>query len=218
MRRTAIAGFIDQMPTLALLRHGPTEWTAARRLQGRTDIGLSDLGRSIVGDWRLPDRIVAFDWVTSPLRRCRETAVLLCRQHRRACPSPIESRLAEMSFGDWEGRTLADLRAEHGRAMAEWESAGLDFRAPGGESPRDLQARLQPWLAGLRQDTLAITHKGVMRAIHGLATDWDMRQKSPQRLLPDAIQVYAIEPGGGLRVVSLNLPVAPAHAAGEPRR
>ena len=65
------------MARLALLRHGPTEWNAARRLQGRADIPLSAEGREIVRAWRLPETIAAFAWISSPLRRCIETATIL---------------------------------------------------------------------------------------------------------------------------------------------
>ena len=63
-------------------------------------------------------------------------------------PRP-EPRLVEMAWGEWEGRRLADLRAELGDAMIENEARGLDFRPPGGESPRDVQERLKPLLACL---------------------------------------------------------------------
>lgn len=200
------------MATLTLLRHGPTEWTAARRLQGRTDVPLSDIGRRAVADWRLPDTIVRAQWLCSPLRRCRETADILGRHHAGAGPVGIESRLAEMSFGEWEGRTLQELRATHGAAMKDWEAMGLDFRAPGGESPRDVQMRLSPWLkeigAGGRA-TLAITHKGVIRALYALASGWAMLGKPPTKLRYDALQGFVVDEAG-IRIERLNTPLGTA--------
>jgi hypothetical protein len=35
-----------------------------------------------------------------------------------------------MSWGDWEGFTLAELRETHGDMYAQNEARGLDFRAP----------------------------------------------------------------------------------------
>ena len=90
------------MALLALLRHGPTSWTAARRLQGRTDLPLSPEGRQAVARWRLAPEVAGFAWLTSPLQRARETAALL--GHGEA---PVEARLIEMSFGEWEGPPLA---------------------------------------------------------------------------------------------------------------
>jgi broad specificity phosphatase PhoE len=199
------------MPVLFLLRHGPTEWTAARRLQGRSDIPLSARGRSLVATWQLPDRVVHGEWISSPLARAIETAKILRGRYRPAGDLLIEPRLAEMSFGEWEGQTLTELRSIHGRAMAEWESRGLDFRAPDGESPRDVQERLRPWLEKLAAgnlDVLAITHKGVMRALYALASGWDMRRKPAHRLADNAVHEFELD-HAGLRIGRLNTPLQP---------
>ena len=66
-------------------------------------------------------------------------------------------------------------------AMIENEARGLDFRPPGGESPRDVQARLRPFLESLRDPTIAVTHKGVLRALYALATGWTMERKAPRQ-------------------------------------
>jgi probable phosphoglycerate mutase len=199
------------MPALFLLRHGPTEWTAARRLQGRSDIPLSAGGRRMVAAWHLPDRAVAAEWVSSPLARATETAETLRQRYRPVGDLRIERRLAEMSFGEWEGRTLTALRSTHGPAMAEWEGKGLDFRAPGGESPRDVQDRLRSWLEEVAVeggDVLAITHKGVIRALYALASGWDMRGKPPQRLTDNAVHAFALD-RTGLHIGRLNISLQP---------
>jgi broad specificity phosphatase PhoE len=190
-----------------LLRHGPTDWSAAHRLQGRSDVPLSDEGRALVGAWDLPERARSAMWVASPLQRCQETAAILRRRHRFSGIVRVESRLVEMSFGAWEGRTLSELRSTHGPAMAELEGRGLDFRAPGGESPRDVQSRLTPWLeeiGGVSNDVLAITHKGVIRALYALASGWRMDKKPKDRLADGAVHAFAID-GAGLRVDRLNI-------------
>jgi broad specificity phosphatase PhoE len=203
------------MSALFLLRHGPTEWTAARRLQGRSDIPLSAAGRGVVETWRLPDRAAHCAWLSSPLCRCTETAEILHRRHRPPRGPRVEPRLIEMSFGEWEGRILSELRSIHGPVMAEWEGRGLDFRAPGGESPRDVQTRLQPWLEELiagNNDILAITHKSVMRALYALASGWDMRGRPTHRLADNAMHAFELD-RGGLRVDRLNIPLHPPTAS-----
>ena len=173
-----------------MLRHGPTAWTTERRLQGRTDMPLSPEGKATVLGWRLPAETAGFAWVASPLARARETAALL--GHGDA---PVDARLVEMSFGDWEGRRLADLRDEFGPAMDALESRGLDFRAPGGESPRELQQRLAPLLAELgrgRGDFIAVTHKSVIRALYALATGWPMLGRPPKRLAEFALAAESV--------------------------
>lgn len=199
------------MIRLGLLRHGPTLWTEARRIQGATDLPLSPAGRARVAEWRLPPDRLAARWVTSPLARCRETAAILAERHGRREPAAIEPRLAEMSHGAWEGRTLAELRAEFGAVMAANEAKGLDYRAPGGESPRELQARLLPWLAEIAEagvDVLAVAHKGVIRAIYALASGWDMTGKPPVRLVEEALHGFRVERGGAIAVERLNQALA----------
>jgi broad specificity phosphatase PhoE len=165
---------------LLLIRHGPTEWNEARRLQGRADPGLSPRGRAEVLSWRLPDAWNGARWLSSPLRRARETAALLT-----TAPVGIDERLIEMDWGAIEGRRLADLRAEDPAGMAANEARGLDFRPPGGESPREVAERvrgLAAALAGEPGPVVAITHKGVVRAALALATGWTMLEKPPVRL------------------------------------
>ena len=124
------------MTEVVLIRHGPTEWNAAGRVQGRTDVPLSATGRARVKQWRVPEGFRDYDWVSSPLMRARETASLL------GAEAPvIEPRLAEMCWGIWEGETLDALRIRHGASLIENESRGLDFRAPNGESPREVGVR-----------------------------------------------------------------------------
>jgi broad specificity phosphatase PhoE len=198
------------VPLLALLRHGPTAWTAERRLQGRSDPPLSPAGRQAVAGWRLPPELAGFAWRTSPLARARETAALL--GHGAA---PVDPRLAEMSFGDWEGQRLKDLRARLGPAMAAIEARGLDFRAPGGETPREVQARLAPLLAEIGRggrDCLAVTHKGVIRALYASATGWPMLGEPPAPLADFALHLYEIAADGRPLLHRHNLRLEPGPA------
>jgi probable phosphoglycerate mutase len=189
------------MTLLALIRHMPTAWNAAGRLQGRADPGLDP---ETVPDWHLPPEIAGFRWLTSPLDRAVATA------RRLGLDAAPSATLTEMAWGDWEGHTLAELRADLGAAIAAEEAKGLDFRPPSGESPRDVQRRAMPLLADIaasRQSTAAITHKGVIRAVLALATGWDMLGKPPYRLSWSAAHVFRLDPAGHPTVERLNLPL-----------
>ena len=195
------------MTPLVLIRHGPTEWNENGRVQGRSDIALSAAGRAEVRRWRLPAEFAGYDWVASPLVRARETAEIL-----RGAPVPTDERLVEMDWAAWEGRTLPDLRAEIGNLMTAWEARGLDFRAPGGESPREVQDRLRPFLAERARagrPTIAVCHRGVIRAVYAIAVAWDMTSKAPRRLADGCAQVFTLAGDGTPAVRTLDFPLCP---------
>ncbi len=203
------------MTPLVLIRHGPTDWNAEGRIQGQGDVPLSAAGRDEVRGWRLPPELAdeqgGWDWLSSPLARARETAALL-RYGSGAAEARLEDALMEMHWGDWEGRRLAELRAEDGAHMAAEESRGLDFRPPGGESPREVQDRLMPLLAELAaagRPAAAVTHKGVIRAVYARATGWDMTGAPPEKLLDACAHRFVLDGGGAPRPDHLNIPLAP---------
>lgn len=190
---------------LVLIRHGTTDWNEAGLIQGRSDRSLSEAGRRAVAGWLLPESFGSYRWQTSPLARARETAALLGRPD-----AAIEPAVVEMHWGGWEGWRLDLLREREGAAMARNEARGLDFRPPGGESPRDVQRRLQPWLQRLAregQPSVAVSHKGVIRALYALASGWDMTGKSQLRQRPGCYHIFRLEPDGRLRVVALDVPM-----------
>ncbi len=75
-----------------------------------------------------------------------------------------------------------------------------------------VQARLAPWLARIGAagvPTIAVTHKGVIRALLGLATGWDFLGKPPARLDWSAVHVFDVDRAGGLRIHELNRALEP---------
>jgi broad specificity phosphatase PhoE len=188
---------------LALIRHGSTDWSASGRMQGRADRPLSAAGLAEIARWRLPSELDDFAWVASPLARAAGTAAILLGR-----PVALEPRLIEADWGAWEGRRLAELRKSEGAAMKANEDRGLDFRPPGGESPREVQARLRPWLAEIARagrPTAAVTHKGVIRAVLGLATGWNFIGKPPARLDWLAAHLFALAEDGRPSIARLNI-------------
>jgi broad specificity phosphatase PhoE len=186
---------------LALIRHVPTSWNREGRLQGRADV--PPLRYEETTPWLLPFELLGYRCLTSPLERCRATARRLGMDR-----AEIEPRLIEMDWGEWEGHSLAELRARLDGAMAAEEKKGLDFRPPGGESPRDVQRRVEPLLAELAAssgDVAAITHKGVIRAVYALATGWDMLGKPPDKLSWSAAHLFSLDAGGNPAVEQLNI-------------
>ncbi|MBT3991552.1 MAG: histidine phosphatase family protein [Rhodospirillaceae bacterium] len=191
------------MTLLALIRHGPTEWNITGLVQGSTDIPLNEAGAVEVAGWKLPKEFAEFRWLASPLKRAYQTASLLAGFEPDA-----DERLVEMAWGDWEGRTLSDLREELGDLMVAWEAKGLDFHGPNGESPRDVQQRMAPLLqeiAAQQEPTIAVTHKGFIRAFYATAIDWDMVDKPPVKLLDGCVQLFKLDETGHPSVEKLNI-------------
>ncbi|HCK76921.1 MAG TPA: histidine phosphatase family protein, partial [Gammaproteobacteria bacterium] len=155
------------MSDILFIRHGPTEWNETGRIQGRTNVPLSEAGRVEVASWVLPLPYQRWHCFSSPLVRARDTAALL------RFPEPtIINDLQEMQWGGWEGHSLKTLRETDPEAFARNENRGLDFRPPNGESPRDVRDRLGQWIASLSDDDLpavVVCHKGLLRAALSIA-------------------------------------------------
>jgi probable phosphoglycerate mutase len=187
---------------LAFMRHGPTAWNGAKRLQGRADIELTPRTLAFLRARRLPREFAGWRVLTSPLTRCRQTAEAL------GLAAEPDRRLVEMDWGAYEGRTIEELRRELGDAFAANENRGLDFEPPRGESPRMVQERLAPLLreiAAAGRDTLCVTHRGVFRAVYARARGWDMTGEPPDKLDLYALHVFALDADGNPAVDTLNL-------------
>jgi broad specificity phosphatase PhoE len=192
---------------IALLRHGPTEWNAAGRIQGRTDIPLSDAGLARMAALRLPLAVTRV--YASPMLRARQTAEAL------GLSTPIyDARLMEQNWGVWEGLTRDEILARHGADafIKAGSDQGESFRPGGGESTGELHARVASFLKDVAQgddDAVAVAHLGVLRAAYTLATGWDMATPMPAELDVSKILVLSLAKDGVPKIEQLNLDFVP---------
>jgi broad specificity phosphatase PhoE len=162
-------------PLFFFVRHGETDWNAERRLQGGRDIPLNDRGRrqaAQCGD-TLRDLIAdrgrtpaGFAFASSPLSRASETMEIV--RARLGLPREgyaTDPRLAELSFGRWEGMTYREIGTADRPALVVRERDKWGFRPPGGESYVDLLARVRAWHDGMNGDIIVTAHGGVARAL-----------------------------------------------------
>lgn len=159
--------------TLYVVRHGETDWNAAGRLQGQTDIPLNDTGRNQArrNGLRLRDELpdpATIDFVASPLSRASETMQLV----RLGLGLPrdgyaTDDRLKEISYGLYEGCTWPQLPPVDRAGIARSKDA-YNWRPDRGESYADLTDRARSWLDGITRDTVVVTHGGITRALRGL--------------------------------------------------
>jgi broad specificity phosphatase PhoE len=144
---------------VVLVRHGETEWTRTRQHTGKTDIPLDEEGERqarLVGE-ALRGREFGLV-LTSPLRRAADT----CRLAGFGDLAQVRDDLAEWDYGEYEGRTTADIRAER----PDW-SLWRDG-VPGGESAADLGQRADRIIEELRQagvDVLVFGHGHQLRVL-----------------------------------------------------
>ncbi|WP_281016880.1 MULTISPECIES: histidine phosphatase family protein [unclassified Minwuia] len=191
---------------ITMLRHGRTAWNAERRIQGRTDIPLSDTGRQALEGLRLAPAQDAEVWISSPLTRATETARILSGSR----PHTTDARLMEMNFGDWEGHTHADLIAADPAGMRRSEARGIHMRPPGGETPAEVATRLLDFLSSREESALVlVSHKGVIRAALARASGWDMTSDPPFAIKWHMAQTFLFD-DGRLRIDRLNIPLVAA--------
>jgi probable phosphoglycerate mutase len=122
----------DAQPTLILVRHGETEWSATGKHTGVTDVPLTDAGRRDAE--RLGARLAGRSFalvLTSPRERARET----CRLAGLGDVAQIEPDLVEFDYGEYEGRTTPEIRVDV-PGWSVWRDG-----SPGGETAAQVGTR-----------------------------------------------------------------------------
>ncbi|MFC4944038.1 acid phosphatase [Pseudonocardia sp. GCM10023141] len=141
-----------------LLRHGETEWSLSGRHTGRSDVPLTERGRTFAAaagalGARLRDTAPPAKVLTSPRVRARDTASLAGLH-----PDAVDQRLVEWDYGDYEGMTTPEIR-ETVPGWTVWTHP-----CPGGETAEQVAARADAVLA----DAAAILPDGdVVLVGHG---------------------------------------------------
>jgi len=163
--------------TIAFVRHGESEWIIAGRFQGQSETPLSDRGRrqALLTARRIARRSrrpvlplpgsPPLAIVHSPLARTSETASLIARavnggrgDDAVATPVPLvpEPGFIEIGQGEWEGRLGTEIAERWGEVLEAWRRDPLSAWAPGGESIRDVDARVRPALRRLLADLATV--------------------------------------------------------------
>ena len=157
-----------RMGTLLIVRHGETEWNAEGRIQGHTDIGLSEKGaeqaRSL--GQRLADRQIDVAY-SSDLKRTSETAKLALSG--RDITLNETPRLREYNKGIFEGMTLSEIQEKFPAEYPKYLEKDLSYAPEGGETTRDVSTRMASIFAEIKanhldETVLVVSHGGVLRA------------------------------------------------------
>ncbi len=123
-----------------LLRHGETEWNKLGKFQGLTDVSLNDRGLAQAKD----SARAALGWEHDALYSSSLTrTVQVAEEIRKVTGTPIVTQpgLRELSLGDLEGVTGAEMREGWPELYASWRKNPADVQMPNGESLSQLQER-----------------------------------------------------------------------------
>lgn len=170
---------------LYMLRHGETAWNAERRMQGSKNSDLTPrgcvqalaMGRTLKAELEREPGPTIF--LRSPLGRTRETSEIVGRELGIASGEWREDiRLAELSYGTWEGFSWAEIEIDHPTALADWRADPHGYCPPGGETHIDLRRRCEAVLteivtSGVR--TVVVSHGVSGAVVRGLNLGLDAR-------------------------------------------
>lgn len=186
---------LEQATRIVLVRHGETTWNRATRIQGHTDIPLSNLG--VAQAERLAQALAdePLDAVySSDLSRARQTAEALARM-KGLCVQ-LDPGLRERAFGRFEGLSWEEIAQNHPEESARWRRREPDFQVGGGESlatfsARCLAAAQRAVAAHPGQNIALVAHGGVLDCLYRAATrttletprSWQLGNATINRLL-----------------------------------
>ena len=164
---------------LIVLRHGETAWNVDTRIQGQLDIGLNATGvrqAQQLGE-ALADETVAAIYA-SDLARARDTALAVARP--LGMEVVAEPRLRERAFGQFEGRTFADIEANSPDEARRWRTRDPDFEPQGGESLIVFRRRVTAVASELAARhpgalVVLVAHGGVMDVLYRAATGQELQ-------------------------------------------
>jgi broad specificity phosphatase PhoE len=140
-----------------LVRHAESTWNRLKKIQGRRDPQLSPYGKKEAKLLGRRFKGLAFDAIySSPLLRAHQTAEIT-----------VDHGLTEICLGDWEGKTLNQIRKKYGEAFDRWAVRPTRIRIPHGEDFKAFVGRVRRTLRKIERkhpdgNVLVVCHGGVI--------------------------------------------------------
>ncbi|GBU15435.1 phosphoglycerate mutase [Polaromonas sp.] len=168
------------------LRHGETTWNVDTRIQGRLDIPLNATGRAQAARMAqaLKDEPITAIYA-SDLARAWETAAYLGQVHNLVVTP--EAGLRERGFGDFEGKTFAEIEVLLPEQSMRWRKRDPEFAPAGGESLLMLKSRVEE-----TAERLAARHPGELIALVGHGGVMDVLYRAAMRLHLQAPRTWTL--------------------------
>lgn len=185
------------MTELYLVRHGETDWNAARRIQGRTDIPLNDAGRAQAR--RAAELLARRRWdavYASPLSRAHETARIIADHLGLGEVTDVDA-FVERDYGEAEGMSFEQLEELYPEGV----------HAPGQETRDEVAARVVPALLELAERRpgerlIVVSHGGAIRSVLQTA---EPGTRHP-RITNASVHSFRVEEGE-LRLIAFDDPI-----------
>ena len=186
------------MGRFILIRHGETAWNREKRFQGASDTALNEVGRlqaQLVAGALLRENVQSI--LSSPLLRARETANIIGA--RLGVEVKVLTELAELAFGEYEGRLESELREKHGERFIQWRESHYTLPAPGGDSILTVKERVGRAVEVMHRtvrlgDVAVVAHQGVLMALKAfLRNDYSVAAAKSFRQSNEEIEIW--DPG-----------------------
>jgi probable phosphoglycerate mutase len=168
------------------IRHGETTWNVDTRIQGHLDIPLNDTGHRQAERMALALKDSPITAIyASDLTRAWETAHYLGRA--LGLDVTREEGLRERGFGEFQGKTYAEIEASLPEQSQRWRKRDPEFAPPGGESLLTLRSRVVA-----TAERLAAQHPGELIALVGHGGVMDVLYRAATRLDLQAPRTWAL--------------------------
>lgn len=154
---------------LYLVRHGQSEGNVLRTFHGQTDYPLTERGKEQArqaAEKLRADQVTFTRCCASDLSRAWDTA-LACLEGRGMVPEVCPA-LREQDVGDIEGLTWEQMERQYPEALHNFLGNWFDTTPPGGESAREMAARVAECVDGIiarGEDTLIAAHFGTLSLV-----------------------------------------------------
>jgi broad specificity phosphatase PhoE len=197
----------NKITYFGLMRHAPTEWNKAKRIQGHADSPLTEEGKNQAKSWA--EHLYTIPWdrmLISDLGRTRETATILNTTFQVSINT--DEMLREQDWGAWTGTTIAQLKIKSQEKLTNMEMAGWKFCPPDGESRNAVWKRSSQAIKTAAdrwpgETILTICHEGVIKCLLYRLSSRQFLPSELPLLRPGHLHLIACE-NNELRIEKIN--------------
>jgi probable phosphoglycerate mutase len=215
----APGGVTAALTTVVLVRHGRTHLTESKRISGRggEDPKLSELGRIDArmaaeavaqigksGPWSFLNPVSAI--VSSPIQRTQETANIIANEI--GLPVSLNDKIAEISFGEWDGSTNDEVKQKWPDEFAAWQGS-WEIAPPKGESLAEFDSRVMQGLDEIVAENagktvVIVSHVMPIRGIARRAIEGGVSAYWSPQISPCSISIIRFWGNQAAELITLN--------------